>query len=647
MPIPAGSFEMGSADGEFDERPVHRVTISRPFLLAATEVSNAQYERFDPGHKTLRGKRGLSREDDEAVLFVSWHDAAAFCQWLSEKEGKPYRLPTEAEWEYACRAGTTTAYHAGNELPAECSRSQVFSWDPKPVSLRVGQTAPNAWGLQDMHGNAEEWCLDTYGPYPAEPQTEPVGRAGGEMKVARGGSHNTEPVHLRSANRMGTLPEDRHWLIGFRVACGGMPASIPLPPAPAATWASDVKPAKSDWRPAADMERPWFATPRQFVLIPAGSNGPLYSQHNHCPSVTWCENGDLLAVWFSTRTERGREMTILASRLRAGAGAWDPASEFFKAPDRNMTGSSLFNDGQGTLYHFNGLEAGDGWGNLALALRTSVDNGLTWSPARLIQPEHQRRNQVISGTLRTATGALIQPCDAVWSGHGGTAIHVSTDGGRTWRDPGAGTPPPKFDAGLSGGTIAGIHAGVVELGTGRLMALGRGDSIRSQQAGGSGVGDRMPMSLSSDLGRTWAYAASPFPPISSGQRLVLARLREGPLLFCSFTDPSDSRQPKGLEVVDGTGKQNTGFGLFAALSEDDGRTWPYRRVVSEGVERRLHGGAWTREFVMDATHGEPRGYLCFTQTPDRLIHLLSSAVHYQFNLAWLKQGGVIAESETP
>ena len=149
----------------------------------------------------------------------------------------------------------------------------------------------------------------------------------------------------------------------------------------------------------------------------------------------------------------------------------------------------------------------------------------------------------------------------------------------------------------------------------------------------------MPLSLSSARGRTWTYSASSFPPISSGQRLVLVRLREGPLLCCSFTDPPGSKQPQGMPVTDGTGKPGTGFGLFAALSEDDGQTWPYRRIVSADTTRRLDGGAWTREFTMDATHGEPRGYLCCTQTPDRMIHLLSSAIHYQFNLAWLKQGG--------
>ena len=113
--IPAGSFYMGS-DGlgeDFDEAPIHQVIISRPFRMGITEITNAQYESFRPEHRALRGKNGVSLEDDEAVVNVSYSDAVAFCEWLSRKEGKNYRLPTEAEWEYACRAGTYTLFSTG------------------------------------------------------------------------------------------------------------------------------------------------------------------------------------------------------------------------------------------------------------------------------------------------------------------------------------------------------------------------------------------------------------------------------------------------------------------------------------------------------------------------------------------------------
>jgi len=106
------------ARGDYDERPVHRVRITRPFYMGVYEVTNAQYERFDPRHAHLRGKLGFSIDSDEAAVFVNWHEAKAFCDWLSQKAGLPYRLPTVAEWEYAARAGTTTAFSTGDTMPA-------------------------------------------------------------------------------------------------------------------------------------------------------------------------------------------------------------------------------------------------------------------------------------------------------------------------------------------------------------------------------------------------------------------------------------------------------------------------------------------------------------------------------------------------
>ncbi|MBD3184863.1 SUMF1/EgtB/PvdO family nonheme iron enzyme [Candidatus Poribacteria bacterium] len=631
--IEPGSFIMGQEDGDFDERPVHKVNITKPFYMAVTEVTNQQYEEFNPDHKKLRGKRGFSKDDDEAVIFVNWHEAVDFCKWLGEKESLPYRLPTEAEWEYACRAGTQTPYNTGDEIPKMYHKHQEHEWDPVPVPLHVGKTKPNAWGLYDMHGNVEEWCHDWYGRYIDNEQTDPVGMISGTMKVTRGGSHNTTPEFLRSANRLGTLPEDKSWLIGFRVVLGEMPETKPLPPPDPKLWAVNVSQDAYKWTKGPD--EPYFKGPVEYVKYPPDrENIPMYD-HNHCPSITWCENGDLLAVWFSTIHERGRELTILASRLRQGNDEWDDPAEFFKAPDRNMTGSALYYDGKGKLYHFNGLEAGARWANLALTLQTSTDNGVTWSHPELICPEHQPRNQVISGTFRTKEGYLIQPCDAVYSGNGGTAIHISKDEGETWYDPGAGTPKPDFKTAKTGGTIAGIHAGVTQLKDGSLMAFGRGDNRLGSD---DNIGERMPKSMSGDMGETWSYTASEFPPIDGGQRVVLMRLIEGPILFISFTDSSRNLDdPEGLVITDSSGEEKRVYGLFAALSFDEGQTWSVKKLITAGdVSKELDGGAWTRNFTMDATHAEPRGYMAATQSPDGMIHLISSRLYYKFNLAWLK-----------
>jgi hypothetical protein len=143
----------------------------------------------------------------------------------------------------------------------------------------------------------------------------------------------------------------------------------------------------------------------------------------------------------------------------------------------------------------------------------------------------------------------------------------------------------------------------------------------------------MPMSISKDMGKNWTYSASEFPPLGSGQRLILRRLKEGPILFVSFTD-----RKNGMVIRDHAGKQCKVFGMFAALSLDEGKTWPVIRLVSAGgAARILDGGGNTGKFVMDQTHAEPRGYLAATQTPNGLIHLISSKQHYVFNLAWIKQ----------
>jgi formylglycine-generating enzyme required for sulfatase activity len=127
--IEPGDFLMGQGDvppkacadwttRDSDETPAHKVRITKPFYLGATEVTNAQYELFIPEHRMFRGKKGASNADDEPVTYITWQQAVDFCRWLSKKEGKPYRLPTEAEWEYACRAGTTTQYHTGDHITA-------------------------------------------------------------------------------------------------------------------------------------------------------------------------------------------------------------------------------------------------------------------------------------------------------------------------------------------------------------------------------------------------------------------------------------------------------------------------------------------------------------------------------------------------
>lgn len=631
--IPAGHFYMGSrAQGEdFDEAPIHKVIISAPFRMSVNEITNAQFEEFRPEHKSFRGKNGISSGDNEAVVQVSYNDALEFCNWLSLKEGKNYRLPTEAEWEYACRAGTYSPYFTGDGLPAVYQRSQRIARDFDTVSLEVGITPPNAFGLHDMHGNVEEWCLDYYGEYTPDTQTDPCGPESGEYRVTRGGSHHTPVKYLRSANRMAMLPDDRHSQTGFRIVESDIELNYSGKKFETPLHMKNVSTENFNW--ASPKSEPIFTPPIPFVKEPSPDKKVPFYSHNHQPAITWCDNGDLLAIWFSANAENGREVTVLASRLRAGAEQWDEPSEFLRIPDRNLTGSSLLNTGTGNIIHINGMEASGDWQNLAMVARMSTDNGASWSPLRIIAPEHTKRHQVIAGPIITNNGYILQACDAGPGGADGSALFISKDGGYTWQDNWDGAPLPDFNRDHVGTTIAGIHAGIVMLDDSTVMAMGRGNSIL-----GNDGKPKMPVSISHDLGKTWSYSPSEFTPIDGGQRLILRRLNEGPLLLVAFTDHPE-RTPeaqRGMEFTNSYGEKFTGYGMFAALSYDNGKTWPVKKLITDGHERLLDGGAWTGLFLMTETQAEPRGYLAATQTPDNVIHILSSGLHYRINLPWLE-----------
>lgn len=624
---PAADYHMNKHpakfdDADWDEKPVHKVTISVPFHIGATEVTLGQYRQFKPEHN--RNKTG----DDDAVTGVSWSDAVAFGEWLSKKEGRTYRLPTEAEWEYACRAGTTTFFHAGDKLPEGFQkwfsdtgyRERYFPDGKLPVeyqtgkrTLQVAQTPPNAWGLFDMHGNVAEWCHDWYGPYVAGDQTDPLGYNDGDFRVIRGGSHSVFTRLLRSANRSGWVPEAANDKTGFRVVLGELPRGKTLSVAPSPhvdQSVAKIKPSPADV--------PLFSGPKPFVKIPPNSAGPLFSWHNHSPAITECPNGDLLAVWYSCVDEGGSELCNLASRLRYGAAEWEPATPFWDGPDVNDHAPKLWWDGEKTLYHF-------ARGFTENILRTSTDNGATWSKARIIQPHGEFGNQL----LRTKEGFLVITHDSRQ-----TSLVISRDGGETWTYNDVQQRTSDFCPGGKGFRHPGIHAPIVQLADGRLMTISRNDKVEDQAK----FGGKTPISYTSDFGKTWTYAASEFPAISSVQRQVLMRLREGPLLLCSFTDQRrDWKTRKGMTFKRADGTEFTGYGMFAALSFDDGQTWPIRKLITPGGPERTAPSIDRSEFTISDTMAESGGYLAATQTRDGNIQLVSSKNHYVFNLAWLKQ----------
>jgi formylglycine-generating enzyme required for sulfatase activity len=229
--IPAGEFLMGSAinddQADADERPPHRVCITQDFYLGQFEVTQQQYEAVmheNPswfsatgGGRDLVAGRDVRRYPVENV---SWDEATEFCcrlnQLADRKPGEWYRLPTEAEWEYACRAGTTTRYACGDRLKAD--RANILS-DVEPRTRPVGSYEPNTWGLYDLHGNVWEWCHDRYtaDAYSSTEAVAPQGPSEGTGRVVRGGDYRFDARQARSTNRDFTRQSRRDLGNGFRV----------------------------------------------------------------------------------------------------------------------------------------------------------------------------------------------------------------------------------------------------------------------------------------------------------------------------------------------------------------------------------------------------------------------------------------------
>jgi len=224
--IPSGSFMMGSPSSEpgrlNDRETQHKVSISRSFYMQTTEVTQGQWKAIMGGNPSYFKDCG----DNCPVEMVSWDDTQVFIRKLNEKEGtNKYRLPAEAEWEYAARAGTTTPFafgnclstsqanYNGNNLLEGCSKG---TWREKTVS--VGSFSPNVWGLYDMHGNVNEWCQDWYDKdYPSGSVTDPIGPSSGSGRVFRGGNWNYSAQSCRSASRDDNSPTNRNGGLGFRL----------------------------------------------------------------------------------------------------------------------------------------------------------------------------------------------------------------------------------------------------------------------------------------------------------------------------------------------------------------------------------------------------------------------------------------------
>ena len=571
-----GSFMMGSnaAGANWDEQPVHKVTITYPSYFSETEVTSEHFRQF---RKEFSGTVEL----EPYVGGVSWYDAVEFCKWLSNREGKTYRLATEAEWEYVCKNQNSSA-----ETP------------------------------KNMLTDPVEWCNDWYGNYPSGGQIDPVGPDHGMTRVVRGGALDEtkeSEIYARGENRAAMAPTfgpyegsaNKFGLhkIGFRVVLAPLPKTVPLRYEPPFT-NQGIKQNTDIARVGPDPAKPYFRkrhmlpTPPENcprAVIDAAGLHAAFRGHNHSPGFEVCPNGDLLLAIHTSYHEYEPEVAVMGARLRFGADEWSMPDIIFDFPGAGDPSPMLYNDG-GTLYFFCGSPRMKG--AYPFHWTTSTDNGATWSEYRFPKFTNKvgpHSRQPINTALRGRDGTLYVSSD----GKGGTSILWATaDNGKTWTDP--------------GGRTGGRHTTFVLLKDGGILGMGGKNT---------NIDGFMPKSVSYDGGKTWAVSKTVFPAQGSNQRPSILRLRSGRLFFAGDFQHISGRQPEGV----------TRKGSYVALSEDEGQSWVVKKLIGTQPHEnpKRHNGA------------ETIGYSVARQGPDGIIHLITTmnrpCLHLAFNEAWIIQ----------
>jgi formylglycine-generating enzyme required for sulfatase activity len=618
-PIPAGTFTMGAdaealpknitdgvgvmsaryPHGDFDEVPAHKVTISKPFAIATTQVTVAQYQQFDPAYKP-------NPVHPTYVSGISWERATAFCQWLSKKEGKPYRLPTEAEWEYVARAGSHSIYSTGD--------------------APLAPDQPNPWGVANMEAGRPEWTLDWYAPYRPEAQTDPAGPAHGMMKVLRGGGLDskaaknskdegppaTSPYFARPANRASLAPSftSETGNVTFRV--------VQQSPMPVFKYASDyvpfletaVKQTTTSPSTGPDPSKPYYHTRLLFPDIGAKSDPKTRADLGrtmlnegwrlglprglginwHNSAIQQLPNGDFLAAYYNNqKSEDDPDQQVITMRRRAGSEVWDMAEPFPFYADAANAAPVIWNDPvDHKIWFFWGTPRLIG--NTPFYYITSTDNGVHWSPVQIPhfpEPIGRYVSQPINSVVRAKDGSIYLPTDSTGKQPDGnssiSAVWTTHDDGKTWYD--------------TGGRTGGRHSTIVFRNDGALMAWGGKNSA---------IDKRMPLAVSTDGGKTYTKSATAFDVLGSGERPSIIRLASGKLFFVEDQNPTG--RPKKHDE-----------GGQVALSSDEGKTWHIKHLPKDVTTV---------------------GYTTATQSKDGIIHVVTSKndpsnYEIELNEAWI------------
>ena len=618
--IPAGSFVMGAdADalldsvtmgfgvmsirpehGDFDEVPAHPVRISKAFKIGVTEVSPAEYRLFDPNYKA-----GAATPAYAAGM--SWQQAMAYCAWLTKKTGKPWRLPTEAEWEYIARAGGKDIFGNSNEM----SKPDIA----------------NTFGVKNMGVGRPEWTLDWYAPYQPGEQADPVGAAAGYTKVVRGGGLDfrksatkttpdlnvpaAAPFFSRASNRASMAPaySSKGGNIGFRVVQASMPAAK-LGPTQTLFFETAVKQepiAPNSLTSGPDPTKPWYHVHELFPNLQGKSMpevgwklglAPGLGVNYHNSAIQVLPNGDLLAAYYNAPVnEDDPDQTILVMRRRAGAEDWDMPEPFPMFADAALAGPVIWNDAAhpGKIWMFWGFPRLIGAGPFCYA--TSTDNGATWSQVTFPyfpKPIGAYVSQPIDSIVRAKDGTIYIPTDSTGKdddGNGSISVVWATkDEGKTWYD--------------TGGRTAGRHTTIVIAKNGDLLGFGGKNSE---------IDGHMPLARSSDGGKTWKKSVTPFDELLSGERPSVIRLASGLLFFVADYNPKHE-------------KHIHKDGAYVALSDDDGATWTMKRLPPD---------------ILTV------GYTTATQGPDGVIHVVTSKntpnYEIELNEAWVLDKNAGAE----